>query len=33
MILIFITFFTFIKLGAIKDPKPSVVDANGNRSR
>jgi cytochrome c oxidase subunit 2 len=30
VILIFITFFTFLKLGAIKDPKPSVVDANGN---
>jgi len=29
VILIFITFFTFLKLGAIKDPKPSVVDANG----
>jgi cytochrome c oxidase subunit II len=30
VILIFITFFTFLKLGAIKDPKPSVVDENGN---
>jgi cytochrome c oxidase subunit II len=30
VILIFITFFTFLKLGAIKDPKPSVVDSNGN---
>jgi cytochrome c oxidase subunit 2 len=29
-ILIFITAFTFIKLGAIKDPKPSAIDANGN---
>jgi cytochrome c oxidase subunit 2 len=29
VILIFITFFTFLKLGAIKDPKPSAVDANG----
>jgi len=29
VILIFITFFTFLKLGAIKDPEPSVVDANG----
>jgi cytochrome c oxidase subunit II len=29
VILIFITAFTFIKLGAIKDPKPSVVDENG----
>jgi cytochrome c oxidase subunit 2 len=31
VILIFITFFTFLKLGAIKDPKPSVVDSNGNQ--
>jgi cytochrome c oxidase subunit II len=30
VILIFITAFTFIKLGDIKDPKPSIVDANGN---
>jgi cytochrome c oxidase subunit II len=30
VILIFITFFTFLKLGAIKDPKPSLVDADGN---
>jgi len=30
VILIFITAFTFIKLPAIKNPKPSVVDANGN---
>jgi cytochrome c oxidase subunit 2 len=30
VILIFITFFTFLKLGAIKDPKPSVVDEDGN---
>ena len=30
VILVFITAFTFIKLGAIKDPKPSVVDENGN---
>jgi cytochrome c oxidase subunit 2 len=30
VILIFITFFTFLKLGAIKDPKPSVIDVNGN---
>jgi cytochrome c oxidase subunit 2 len=30
VILVFITAFTFIKLGDIKDPKPSVVDANGN---
>jgi cytochrome c oxidase subunit II len=29
VILIFITFFTFLKLGAIKDPKPSAVDENG----
>jgi cytochrome c oxidase subunit 2 len=29
VILIFITFFTFLKLGAIKNPKPSAVDANG----
>jgi cytochrome c oxidase subunit 2 len=29
-ILIFITAFTFIKLGDIKDPKPSAIDANGN---
>jgi cytochrome c oxidase subunit 2 len=31
VILIFITFFTFLKLGAIKDPKPSVIDENGNQ--
>jgi cytochrome c oxidase subunit 2 len=30
VILIFITFFTFLKLGDIKDPKPSAVDADGN---
>jgi cytochrome c oxidase subunit 2 len=30
VILIFITAFTFIKLPAIKNPKPSLVDANGN---
>jgi cytochrome c oxidase subunit II len=30
LILIFITFFTFIKLGDIKNPKPSLVDKNGN---
>ncbi len=30
VILVFITAFTFIKLGDITDPKPSVVDANGN---
>jgi cytochrome c oxidase subunit 2 len=30
VILVFITAFTFIKLGDIKNPKPSVVDANGN---
>jgi cytochrome c oxidase subunit II len=29
VILIFITFFTFLKLGAIKDPKPSAVDEKG----
>jgi len=29
LILIFITFFTFIKLADIKNPKPSLVDANG----
>jgi cytochrome c oxidase subunit 2 len=29
VILIFITFFTFLELGAIKDPKPSAVDENG----
>jgi cytochrome c oxidase subunit II len=29
-ILIFITAFTFIKLGDIKDPKPSAIDAGGN---
>ena len=31
VILVFITTFTFVKLGAIKDPKPSQIDANGNR--
>lgn len=31
LILIFITFFTFIKLGDIKDPKPSLIDENGNQ--
>jgi cytochrome c oxidase subunit 2 len=30
VILVFITAFTFIKLGDIKDPRPSIVDANGN---
>jgi cytochrome c oxidase subunit 2 len=30
VILIFITAFTFIKLPAITDPKPSLVDADGN---
>jgi cytochrome c oxidase subunit 2 len=30
VILIFITAFTFIKLPAIKNPKPSAIDANGN---
>jgi cytochrome c oxidase subunit 2 len=30
VILIFITAFTFIKLPSILNPKPSVVDANGN---
>jgi cytochrome c oxidase subunit 2 len=30
LILVFITAFTFIKLNAIKDPKPSAIDANGN---
>jgi cytochrome c oxidase subunit 2 len=29
-ILVFITLFVFLKLGAIRDPKPSLVDANGN---
>lgn len=29
LILIFITFFTFIKLGDIKDPKPSLINENG----
>jgi cytochrome c oxidase subunit 2 len=29
VILVFITAFTFIKLGDIKNPKPSVVDENG----
>jgi cytochrome c oxidase subunit II len=29
LILIFITFFTFIKLGDIKTPKPSLIDKNG----
>jgi cytochrome c oxidase subunit 2 len=31
LILIFITFFTFIKLSDIKNPKPSLVDANGQQ--
>jgi cytochrome c oxidase subunit 2 len=31
VILIFITFFTFLKLGAIKNPKPSAVDENGQQ--
>ena len=30
LILLFITAFTFIKLGDIKNPKPSLVDAQGN---
>src|SRR4051794_16578728 len=30
LILIFITFFTFLKLADVKNPKPSLVDANGN---
>ena len=30
VILVFITAFTFIKLGDIKNPKPSIVDADGN---
>jgi cytochrome c oxidase subunit 2 len=30
LILIFITFFTFIKLADVKNPKPSLIDANGN---
>jgi cytochrome c oxidase subunit 2 len=30
VILIFITAFTFIKLSSITDPKPSLVDADGN---
>ena len=30
VILIFITAFTFIKLPSITDPKPSLVDADGN---
>ncbi len=30
VILIFITAFTFVKLPAIKNPKPSAIDANGN---
>lgn len=29
LILVFITVFTFVKLPAIKDPKPSLIDANG----
>jgi cytochrome c oxidase subunit 2 len=29
VILVFITAFTFIKLPAIKNPKPSIVDSNG----
>jgi cytochrome c oxidase subunit 2 len=29
LILVFITFFTFIKLADIKNPKPSLVDASG----
>ena len=31
VILIFITFFTFIKLGAIKNPQPSLVDNDGDQ--
>jgi len=30
VILVFITAFTFIKLNDIKDPKPSLIDENGN---
>jgi cytochrome c oxidase subunit 2 len=30
LILIFITAFTFIKLADVKNPKPSLIDANGN---
>jgi cytochrome c oxidase subunit 2 len=30
LILVFITLFTFIKLADVKNPKPSLVDANGN---
>jgi len=29
LILLFITFFTFIKLADVKNPEPSLVDANG----
>jgi cytochrome c oxidase subunit 2 len=29
VLLIFITAFVFIKLGAIRDPKPSLIDSNG----
>ncbi len=29
VILIFITTFSFVKLSAIRDPKPSLIDANG----
>ncbi|HWK27677.1 MAG TPA: cytochrome c oxidase subunit II [Solirubrobacter sp.] len=31
VILIFITTFTFIELPSIKDPKPSLIDENGNQ--
>jgi cytochrome c oxidase subunit 2 len=31
LILLFITFFTFIKLADIKNPQPSLVDANGQQ--
>jgi cytochrome c oxidase subunit 2 len=30
VILVFITFFTFIKLGDIKNPQPSLIDNDGN---
>ena len=30
VILIFITFFTFLKLGDIRNPKPSLIDNQGN---
>jgi cytochrome c oxidase subunit 2 len=31
LILVFITFFTFIKLDDIKNPQPSLIDNNGNQ--